>query len=290
MTTKIWGIDVSKYNYPINWKKVKAAGVKFAILRIGFSSISNRNNLYIDPYFETFYKDAKAVGMPVGAYFYSRCNGPITAKAEANFILKSIKGKQFEYPIWLDVEDNSNLSSMSKETATNAVKTCLELIEKEGYYVGLYSGKYILRDKLIDSDLKDYDRWIAQYSKECTYTTYPISIWQFGGETNLLRNKKIDGIGNDVADQNYCYIDYPSIIKSKGLNGFKKPSSNTYVEFKIKTKTDMNIRKEASLKGKILTKSKKGEELKIAEISKDGKWGHTGKGWVSLNTKYIEKV
>ena len=70
MPTKVWGIDVSKYNHPIDWKKVKDAGVKFAILRIGFASTSNRNNLNLDPYFEEFYKGAKAVNMPVGGYFY----------------------------------------------------------------------------------------------------------------------------------------------------------------------------------------------------------------------------
>ena len=105
MPTKVWGIDVSKYNHPIDWKKVKDAGVKFAILRIGFASTSNRNNLNLDTYFEEFYKGAKAVNMPVGGYFYSRCNSVSTAKKEAEFILNAIKGKQFEYPIWLDVED-----------------------------------------------------------------------------------------------------------------------------------------------------------------------------------------
>ena len=118
MPTKVWGIDVSKYNHPIDWKKVKDAGVKFAILRIGFASTSNRNNLNLDPYFEEFYKGAKAVNMPVGGYFYSRCNSVSTAKKEAEFILNAIKGKQFEYPIWLDVEDittlNSTISEQSK--------------------------------------------------------------------------------------------------------------------------------------------------------------------------------
>ena len=60
MAIKVWGIDVSKYNAPIDWQKVKNAGVKFAILRVGFASTSNRNNLYLDPYFEIFYKGAKA--------------------------------------------------------------------------------------------------------------------------------------------------------------------------------------------------------------------------------------
>lgn len=222
MAIKVWGIDVSKYNHPIDWKKVKNAGVKFAILRVGFASTSNRHNLYLDPYFEEFYRGAKEVGMPVGVYFYSRCNSIQTARREAEFILNAIKGKQFEYPIWLDVEDITTLNSTSRSALTRAVVTCLEEIKKAGYYVGIYSGKYILRDKLDDEDLKQYDHWIAQYATRSTYTTYKISMWQFGGEVNFLTSKKIPGIGSNVADQNYCYKDYPTIIKSSGLNGFEK--------------------------------------------------------------------
>ena len=176
MAIKVWGIDVSKYNHPIDWKKVKNAGVKFAILRVGFASTSNRHNLYLDPYFEEFYRGAKEVGMPVGVYFYSRCNSIQTARREAEFILNAIKGKQFEYPIWLDVEDITTLNSTSRSALTRAVVTCLEEIKKAGYYVGIYSGKYILRDKLDDEDLKQYDHWIAQYATRSTYTTYKISI------------------------------------------------------------------------------------------------------------------
>ena len=132
---QLWGIDVSKYNYPINWTKVKSAGVKFAILRCGYAPTNNRTNLQKDPYFEQFYKDAKAVGMPVGVYFYSRCNSEATAKAEAKFIIDCLKGKKLEYPVWLDVEDTTTLRSTSKKTLTNAVKTCLNELEKAGYDV-----------------------------------------------------------------------------------------------------------------------------------------------------------
>ena len=248
MAIKVWGIDVSKYNHPIDWKKVKNAGVKFAILRVGFASTSNRHNLYLDPYFEEFYRGAKEVGMPVGVYFYSRCNSIQTARREAEFILNAIKGKQFEYPIWLDVEDITTLNSTSRSALTRAVVTCLEEIKKAGYYVGIYSGKYILRDKLDDEDLKQYDHWIAQYATRSTYTTYKISMWQFGGEVNFLTSKKIPGIGSNVADQNYCYKDYPTIIKSSGLNGFEK-NKGQYIcpacgrEWKVNEARNCNIKR-----------------------------------------------
>ena len=293
MAIKVWGIDVSKYNHPIDWKKVKNAGVKFAILRVGFASTSNRHNLYLDPYFEEFYRGAKEVGMPVGVYFYSRCNSIQTARREAEFILNAIKGKQFEYPIWLDVEDITTLNSTSRSALTRAVVTCLEEIKKAGYYVGIYSGKYILRDKLDDEDLKQYDHWIAQYATRSTYTTYKISMWQFGGEVNFLTRKKIPGIGNDVADQNYCYKDYTTIIKNAGLNGFKQNHLKFKLPFYIKTLGKVNIRKLPSTDSQIIyTVPEKGIKYKITKISENGKWVYASyrKGWITLNKNYVEKV
>ena len=292
MAIKVWGIDVSKYNHPIDWKKVKNAGVKFAILRVGFASTSNRHNLYLDPYFEEFYRGAKEVGMPVGVYFYSRCNSIQTARREAEFILNAIKGKQFEYPIWLDVEDITTLNSTSRSALTRAVVTCLEEIKKAGYYVGIYSGKYILRDKLDDEDLKQYDHWIAQYATRSTYTTYKISMWQFGGEVNFLTRKKIPGIGNDVADQNYCYKDYPTIIKNAGLNGFKQNYLKFELPFYIKTLGKVNIRKLPSTDSQIIyTVPKEGIRYKITKLSENGEWGYVPyrDGWITLNKNYVKK-
>ena len=292
MAIKVWGIDVSKYNHPIDWKKVKNAGVKFAILRVGFASTSNRHNLYLDPYFEEFYRGAKEVGMPVGVYFYSRCNSIQTARREAQFILNAIKGKQFEYPIWLDVEDITTLNSTSRSALTRAVVTCLEEIKKAGYYVGIYSGKYILRDKLDDEDLKQYDHWIAQYATRSTYTTYKISMWQFGGEVNFLTSKKIQGIGSNVADQNYCYKDYPTIIKSSGLNGFEKNYLRVELPFYIKTLGKVNIRKSPNIHSQIIyTVPKEGIRYKITKLSENGEWGYVPyrDGWITLNKNYVKK-
>ena len=314
MAIKVWGIDVSKYNHPIDWKKVKNAGVKFAILRVGFASTSNRHNLYLDPYFEEFYRGAKEVGMPVGVYFYSRCNSIQTARREAEFILNAIKGKQFEYPIWLDVEDQKTLQSVSRANMTKAVVTCLEEIQNAGYYVGIYSGKYILRDNLIDSELKNYAHWIAQYASRSTYTTYEIAMWQFGGEVNYLTNKKVAGVSSNAVDQNYCYKDYPTIIKKLGLNGFKSSDNEktedtsknkskinkittNYIKVKIpfylKTLTKVNIRKLPSMDSAIIyTAPRAGIQYRITSISSNGKWGYVPyrKGWITLNKKYVQKV
>lgn len=224
--TKLLGIDVSYHNGTINWSKVKKTGIKYAILRAGRTSLSSSKSMAKDTKFEEYYKQAKAIGMPVGAYYYSRCATISEGKKEGEFIVSLLKGKKFEYPIFLDVEDTEVLKKTSKRQLTDAIKACLKEIENAGYYVAIYSGKYILRDDLIENELTKYDKWIAQYARSCTYNGKH-TMWQFGGETNLLRNKKINGIPSASTDQNYCYVDYPSIIKKAGLNGFKKATTTT---------------------------------------------------------------
>ena len=123
----IYGIDLSKHNGTVDFKKVKEQGVKFVILRCGYASLSNRKNLYKDEKFEEYYKGAKEQGLHIGVYFYSRCNTTSTALNEAKFILSTIKGKEIDYPVWLDVEDVSTLKSDTRETMTNVITTCLKI-------------------------------------------------------------------------------------------------------------------------------------------------------------------
>ena len=290
---KIFGIDVSYHNGTINWSKVKSEGVKFAILRAGRTSLSSSKTMAKDVKFEEYYKQAKAIGMPVGAYYYSRCATVAEGKAEGKFIVDLLKGKKFEYPIFLDIEDTEVLKKTSKRQLTDAVKAMAKVVEDAGYYVAIYSGKYILRDHLIESELSKYDKWIAHYAKECGYKEKDLMMWQFGGETNLIRNKKINGIPSASTDQNYCYVDYPSLIKSKGLNGFNKPATSEYITNKVPyyviTKGKLNIRKSPTTEADILHIAPKGVRYKITKVSKNGKWGYAPyrKGWLSLNKKYI---
>lgn len=213
----IYGIDLSKHNGKVDFKKVKTSGVKFVILRCGYASLSNRKNLYKDEMFEEYYNGARDVGLSIGVYFYSRANSIDLAIEEGKFILNTIKNKVIDYPIWLDVEDKQTLQSVTRETITNSIITCLDYIESRGYYVGIYTGQYILKDYLIESKLSKYDKWIAQWGAKCTYKG-TFNMWQFGGETNKLKNVKVNGVSSKCCDQNFAYIDYSKIIKSKHLN------------------------------------------------------------------------
>ena len=162
------------------------------------------------------------------------------AKKEAEFLYKNVlKGKKFELPIYIDVEDKCQLS-LSKTLLTNIVKTWCEYLEGKKYFVGIYAGKYQLRNNMYDDQLKQYTHWVPMWGKACTYEDKAVlGMWQFGGETNLLRSNKIAGV---VCDQNYMYVDFPAIIKKAGLNGYEKPTSTEVpkVTFKVGDKVKLS--------------------------------------------------
>ena len=205
-----FGIDISKWQKGIDINKCKAEGVEFAILRGAYSTKK-------DVCFEDFYAQCKDNGLPVGVYHYSMATSVSDAEKEAKLMLDILKGKQLEYPVYLDVEDKVQ-KALSKNLLTNIIKIYCDTLEKAGYYVGIYYTYIFLKDYTYNDQLDKYDKWIAQWSKTCT-SPKPYGMWQFGGETNLIRTNKVAGV---TCDQDYAYKDYHTIIKNAGLNGFGK--------------------------------------------------------------------
>ena len=205
-----WGIDISKWQKGFNFDKAKAEGVEFIILRGAYSNSK-------DSCFEDFYKSCKDKGIPVGVYHYSMAQTVQDAKNEAKLMLSILKGKQFEYPIYLDVEDKTQ-AKLGKSALTSIIKTYCDTLEKAGYYVGIYSTSIYLNSYTNIAELRKYDKWIAQWYTHRSFTI-DHGMWQFGGETNYLRSNKVAG---GVCDQDYAYKDYPTIMRNTGLNGFKK--------------------------------------------------------------------
>ena len=300
--SKVFGIDLSSWQGGYPYSKATKEGVKFAILRAGFSQTK-------DSQFETHYKNAKKQGWGVGAYWYTYAESVAEAKKEAQTFLKVIKGKKFEYPIYLDIEDGS-LRKLGKTTLNGIVNEFAKVIQNAGYYFGVYTNVDWYRNKISGTTLnKKYDWWIASWGK-----TKPSGIdaglWQFGGSYNEIRSNKVAGV---TTDQDYAYKDYPTIMKQEGLNGYKKttPTTGTY-----KTLYAMNIRCDADKKSEQLlvkdltagdkkkvkyTKQnakaiyKKGITFKVTEIKQNGKayWGKCPSGWVCLKgaiRTYCKKI
>ena len=202
---KIKGIDVSKWQGTINWSSVKSDGVQFAMLRSSYGSSS------VDPMFETNYAAAKANGIEVGAYHYSYATTVAQATKEANFWISKLKGKQFDYPVCVDLEDSSQ-GTLDTKTLMDIALTYLNMLEQAGYYPMIYANKNWFTSVLDDSMLTSYDHWLAQYASSYTYTG-TVGIWQY------TSTGTVKGINGSV-DMDTSFVDYASQIKALHLNGY----------------------------------------------------------------------
>lgn len=209
--TKLVGVDVSKYNGYPDWAKAKANGVQFAILRLG----SGYGGGYVDKTFEYNYRECKKAGIGVGVYVASYLN----ISAEIDMTLKALKGKQLEYPVYFDIEDFSlsGRSYTNTQLTNYAVRYCSE-VERAGYYVGIYSNKAFLDSRLYWERIKKYDIWIAHWNKNVNYAG-KYGMHQY---TNQGQWRGIPSTGEGGVDTNWCFVDYPSLMKKLGLNGYKK--------------------------------------------------------------------
>lgn len=208
------GIDVSHYQKKIDWKKVKSAGIEFVIIKAGGSD----NGFYTDEYFEANYNGAREAGIHVGAYYFvgANCTSKADGIADANRFINIINGKQFDFPVYIDVEKTS---PSAKAGATEAVIGFCNTMEDAGYYIGIYASDISgFKDRLDVSKLTKWSKWVARYGNRPQYAT-DFGIWQYS-ETG-----KIAGIGGNV-DLNDCLIDYSVIIKASGKNGYAKPVEN----------------------------------------------------------------
>lgn len=215
------GIDVSKWQGNIDWNRVKASGVDFAILRAGYGSVSSQK----DVTFEDNYQNAKAAGIPVGAYHYSYAKDIAGAKREAQTFLEWIKGKQFEYPVVFDIEESATYN-LGRNTVSEIIKTFCSIVEAAGYYVSVYTNKNWLDHVVSDEVKSKYDTWLAQWTSTPSYIG-PYGMWQY------TSSGVVDGISGRV-DMDIAYKNYPEIIKRKQLNGWngadvpQTPESKAY--------------------------------------------------------------
>ena len=211
------GIDVSSHNGLVDWDKVKASGVDFAMIRIGWTWYEGGMN--IDKNFEYNIKSAIAAGLDVGVYVYSYDKSTAAAKIAAKRVLETIKPYKLTYPVVFDIEFEAfNTGAGKGKPNTDIVIAFLDEIEKAGYYGMLYCSTSFLLQYLQKDRLTKYDLWVADY-REPTGKTCPYAgakgMWQYTDKG------KVSGcIGN--VDLNVSYKNYPSIINEAGLNGLKQ--------------------------------------------------------------------
>lgn len=209
------GIDVSQWQGEINWNKVKASGVQFAIIRIGYRGY-RYGTLVEDAQFLNNVKGAKNVGIPIGVYFFSQAVNTTEGAEEATWVINKLKeynNISIQYPIVIDTEDSGARGAgydpgradlIDKRTRTNAVVGFCNKVRSSGYTPMIYASRDWFYDNLEYGYLTSYDIWLAHYTGSPSVKSnfkYGYQIWQYSSSGS------VSGINGDV-DMNVAYKKY----------------------------------------------------------------------------------
>lgn len=182
------GIDVSDHQNSINWAAVKADGVEFAILRIGYRG-STEGDLYEDSRFADNVLGAQAAGMPIGVYFFSQATTEDEAREEAQFVLdklseQGLSPENLAYPVVFDqepAEGDGRANGLSAEQYTkNALAFC-QAVEEAGYRPMVYGNQTDMAARDIDQ-LESYPVWYAEYGPSVPSANFDFTMWQYTNE------------------------------------------------------------------------------------------------------------
>ncbi len=191
------GIDVSHHNGYINWKKVKKAGIKFAMIRVGYGTTKGG---IVDRQFVRNYKNARKNGIKVGIYLYSYADNKKEAKNEAKFTCKMLKKyNKLDYPVAFDFEETYRNRTKYKSSNTNIIKTYCSYVEKKGYDTIVYSFADFLQKAVYHKKISKYGIWLAKWSSKFSNCGIDnVQIWQYSD------CGRVKGMGTNC-DMNYKF-------------------------------------------------------------------------------------
>ena len=254
--TKWKGIDISAWQDKIsitNFKKAKASGIDYVILRLGYTGSSSKKPT-IDSVFEHNYANAISAGLPVGVYYYSLATTTAKAQTEAEFVIKHLKGKKITYPVYIDMEDNTYQGKCSKSTLASVCNAFCKSIKNAGYIPGVYASLYWFNNK-IGNITAEHTKWVAQYYKKCEYKG-AYDMWQYSS------SEAVSGIASKT-DVSWCYKDFNAIQ----IDYVVQPDENNVVD------VDYVVEKEKAYSGTLptLTLKKSNAEV-IADAIRFALW------------------
>ena len=210
------GIDVSSYQGSIDWEKVQADDVSFAIIRCGYGDNweidIDEDGIYDqdDRYWEINAAACERLGIPYGTYFYSYAMNEEMVRSEAEHTIRLLEGKNLSYPIYLDLEQ-AELKTLDPEVLAEHVQLYFEILAEAGYTnVGVYANKDWFDNVLTDPYFDTVNKWVAQYNEECTYEG-DYSMWQ------ATSTGRIDGI---TGNQGYVDINFEMNISYYQIEQF----------------------------------------------------------------------
>ena len=197
------GIDVSRYQGKIDWKKVAEDDVEYAFIRLGIRGYTE-GALQEDERFEDNIKGARKNDIDVGVYFFTQAISVEEAEEEAEFVLDLIEPYKVDYPVVIDVEavsnNNARTRDLTKEERTQYCIAFCETIKNAGYTPMIYGNLKTFMLLLDIEQLEDYDKWFAYYD-EMYYFPYEFDIWQY------TDSGKVSGINTEV-DLNISFEDF----------------------------------------------------------------------------------
>lgn len=202
------GVDVSVYQGNINWKKVKADGIDFAFIRLGYRGYGSSGRLCLDTNFETNIRGALDAGLQVGVYYFSQAITRAEAREEANYVLQRIGKYKISLPVVMDFEYASGSegltgrlynANLSVSEATDICRAFCATVESAGYEGMVYANKSMLQDHLNAAKIaQDYKIWLANYTYKTNYAG-EYDFWQCSS------SESVDGISGRV-DYDFWYI------------------------------------------------------------------------------------
>lgn len=180
------GVDVSEHDGAIDWQTVKASGVDFAMIRLGYRGYGLEGNIVLDAYFLDNIVGAKEAGLKVGVYFFSQAITAEEAREEARYVLDQLEqaGIELDYPVAFDQEpitngDVARTDGISNSQLTeNAVAFCQE-IERAGYTPMIYGNQHDLAKLDLTGELAAYDVWLAEYETDAPTAETDYVMWQY---------------------------------------------------------------------------------------------------------------
>lgn len=215
---KLKGIDVSEFQGDIDFSTT-AANIDFAVLRAGYGKLTTQE----DKKFQRNYAGFKKTGTPIGAYWYCYATSAAEAREEAQACLAILKGKQFELPIFYDILEDDHIPKLKavgsiSKLINEIVPAFCDVLEQNGYFVGVYCNTNGYASYLNDSNKQRYVQWVADWRGTCGYTGEKV-MWQYSSKG------QIPGIVGNV-DKDYAYTDF-AVIKEKGFNGWNAADYQT---------------------------------------------------------------
>lgn len=201
--TSIAGVDVSEHQGDIDWNQVKAAGIDFAIIRIGYRTYGG-GEITLDKNFQKNLREADEAGLKVGVYFFSQALNADEAIEEADIVIDAIEPYNITYPVIFDWEliygDSARTDKVTVEDLADSCIAFCERVRSAGYTPMIYQNKNTTMYKLDLPRLQDYDFWLAEYGTKPTYY-YDYQMWQYSS------TGKVPGISGEV-DMNISFKDY----------------------------------------------------------------------------------